>query len=93
MPPFIYEWLLKTTLTLYLIIFSNLGNIAVAWRLPEKISENVRRLQAYKLIMKYLTNTQVNKTKLTFVIFPFFLLFMDIVLKYAFQLFIGSVLK
>ncbi|XP_023322562.1 uncharacterized protein C05D11.1 [Eurytemora carolleeae] len=37
-----------------------IGNIAVAWRLPEKISENVRRLQAYKLIMKYLTNTQVS---------------------------------
>ena len=53
----------------HLIINYNLGNVAVAWRLPENISENVRRLQAYKLIMKYLTNTQVKKTRLTFYLY------------------------
>ena len=35
------------------------GNVAVAWRLPEQISDEIKMLQAYELIMKYLATTQV----------------------------------
>ena len=37
----------------------SLGNVAVAWRLPEPISRNIEMLEAYKLVLKYLTATQV----------------------------------
>ena len=43
------------------------GSIAVAWRLEEPINENVSMLEAYKLIMKYLTSTQVSPFELAFV--------------------------
>ena len=36
-----------------------IGNVAVAWRLPEHISDNIEMLEAYQLVMKYLTSTQV----------------------------------
>ena len=38
-----------------------------AWRLPEYISENIEMLEAYKLIMKYLTTTQVSPFEVAFV--------------------------
>ena len=38
----------------------SIGNVAVAWRLPEHIADNIEMLEAYQLIMKYLTNTQVS---------------------------------
>ena len=43
------------------------GNIAAAWRLPEIISDNIEMLEAYKLIMKYLTATQVSPFEVAFV--------------------------
>ena len=39
----------------------------MAWRLEEPINENVEMLEAYKLIMKYLTNTQVSPFEAAFV--------------------------
>ena len=44
-----------------------LGSIAVAWRLNDKISNNVEMLEAYKLVMKYLTATQVSPMEVAFV--------------------------
>ena len=32
----------------------------MAWRLEEKISSSVERLEAYKLVLSYLTSTQVS---------------------------------
>ena len=43
------------------------GSIAVAWRLDQSINENIEMLEAYKLIMKYLTNTQVSPFEVAFV--------------------------
>ena len=34
----------------------------MAWRLEEKISSSVERLEAYKLVLSYLTSTQVSST-------------------------------
>ena len=39
----------------------------MAWRLDENINENIEMLEAYKLIMKYLTNTQVSPFEVAFV--------------------------
>ena len=39
----------------------------MAWRLNENINENIEMLEAYKLIMKYLTNTQVSPFEVAFV--------------------------
>jgi len=43
------------------------GSVVAAWRLPEYISENIEMLEAYKLIMKYLTSTQVSPFEVAFV--------------------------
>merc|ERR1711892_436144 len=43
------------------------GSVVAAWRLPEYISENIEMLEAYKLIMKYLTTTQVSPFEVAFV--------------------------
>jgi len=45
----------------------SIGNVAVAWRLPEHIADNIEMLEAYQLIMKYLTNTQVSPFEAEFV--------------------------
>ena len=37
------------------------GNVAVGWRVGRKISEDIEGLEAYNLIMKYLTTTQVTR--------------------------------
>ena len=50
----------------YLNVFY-LGSIAVAWRLNDKISNSVEMLEAYKLVMKYLTATQVSPMEVAFV--------------------------
>lgn len=39
----------------------------MAWRLDQSINENIEMLEAYKLIMKYLTNTQVSPFEVAFV--------------------------
>merc|ERR1719341_2178362 len=44
-----------------------IGNVAVAWRLPEHISDNIEMLEAYQLVMKYLTSTQVSPFEAEFV--------------------------
>jgi len=44
-----------------------LGSIAVAWRLNETISENIEMLEAYNLILKYLTSKQVSPLEIAFV--------------------------
>ena len=44
-----------------------IGNVAVAWRLPEHISDNIEMLEAYQLLMKYLTTTQVSPFEAEFV--------------------------
>ena len=43
------------------------GSIAVAWRLEQSINENISMLEAYRLIMKYLTSTQVSPFEVGFV--------------------------
>ena len=43
------------------------GNIMVAWRLTQSISDQIERLWLYKLILTYLTSTQVSPLKLAFV--------------------------
>jgi len=43
------------------------GSVVAAWRLPEYISDNIEMLEAYKLIMKYLTSTQVSPFEVAFV--------------------------
>ena len=43
------------------------GSIAVAWRLNETISENIEMLEAYNLILKYLTSKQVSPLEIAFV--------------------------
>ena len=43
------------------------GSIAVAWRLNETISENIEILEAYNLILKYLTSKQVSPLEIAFV--------------------------
>ena len=45
----------------------SLGSIAIAWRLDEEISDNIEMLEAYKLVMKYLTVTQVSPLEVAFV--------------------------
>jgi len=44
-----------------------IGNVAVAWRLPVQISDEIKMLQAYELIMKYLATTQVSPLEAAFV--------------------------
>lgn len=44
-----------------------IGNVAVAWRLPENIADNIEMLEAYQLVMKYLTSTQVSPFEAEFV--------------------------
>ena len=39
----------------------------MAWRLNDKISNSVEMLEAYKLVMKYLTATQVSPMEVAFV--------------------------
>lgn len=44
-----------------------IGNVAVAWRLPEHIADDINMLQAYELVMKYLASTQVSPLEAEFV--------------------------
>ena len=43
------------------------GSVAVAWRLEEPISNNIEMLEAYKIVMRYLTSTQVSPLEVAFV--------------------------
>jgi len=45
----------------------SVGNVAVAWRLPVNISDDIEQMEAYSLILKYLTNTQVSPFEAEFV--------------------------
>jgi len=44
-----------------------IGNVAVAWRLPDHISADIKMLEAYSLLMKYLASTQVSPLEAEFV--------------------------
>lgn len=76
-PPFQRPWqkpLQQLNLTEDLIVEidypsddETVGNVAVAWRLPQEISEDIEMLEAYQLVMKYLTNTQVSPFEAEFV--------------------------
>lgn len=46
---------------------ASIGNVAVAWRINKKISDDIDGLEAYDLIMKYLTTTQVSPFEAEFV--------------------------